>query len=136
VLRIACVVCVVVLVVGGCGGGGHSLSRVRTTLPRALAQQWAAQADRIAAAASAGQGCQAKALAGSLRDEVLQAGSQVPSRLSAPLLAGVNSLADRIVCSPPPQTVTTTPAKPPKKPPHDHHDHGHHGQGGDNGNQG
>jgi hypothetical protein len=135
VLRIVCVVCLVALVAGGCGGGGHSASRVRATLPRALAQKWAGEADAIAAAAATGQSCRAKALAGSLRDEVIQAGAQVPTRLNAALLDGVNSLADRIVCTPPPQTVTAPPAKPPKKhPPHDHHDH--HGHGGDNGDQG
>ena len=61
--------------------------------------------------------------------------SRVPARLRSPLLAGVNALADRIVCRVPPQTVTVTPQKPPKhegppKPPHKH-DH-HHDPGGDN----
>jgi hypothetical protein len=75
-------------------------------------------------------------LAGSLRDQVIAKESQVPSRLRSPLLAGVNALADRIVCEPPPQTVTAPPPKKPPPPkPHDDHHGKHHrhgdGQGGD-----
>jgi hypothetical protein len=106
-------------------------------VPRALAQAWADQASAIAAAAATGDNCHARALAASLRDDVIHAGSKVPPRLRTPLLDGVNSLADRIVCTPPPQTVTR-PASPKKPPAHDHHGHhhDHHGHGHDNGDEG
>jgi hypothetical protein len=110
-----------------------------------LAQQWAEQASAIAAAADAGQSCRAHELAASLRAEVIQAGGKVPARLRTPLLDGVNSLADRIVCTPTPATVTM-PAPPPtpKHPPHprhppphhDHHGHGHGHHGDGQGDQG
>jgi hypothetical protein len=105
-------------------------------LPGTLARTWATQADQVATEAAAGLNCEAQALAASLRNEVIQAGGKVPLRLRNSLLDGVNSLADRIVCTPPPVTVTTAPPKPkpPPKPPH-HHDH-HHGHGGDQGSQG
>jgi hypothetical protein len=80
-------------------------------------------------------------LAASLRDDVIAKEAAVPSRLRSPLLAGVNALADRIVCEVPPQTVTVpakNPPEPPKpkhpkpKPPHEHDHHGTgDGKGGD-----
>lgn len=101
-------------------------------MPRALASEWEARASAIADAAAAGDDCHALQLAASLRDDVIAKESQVPVRLQSPLLAGVNALADRIVCRVPPQTVTVPPKKPLEhpKPPHKH-DH-HHGPGGDN----
>ena len=119
------------VVAAGCGGTSQSRHSSQRGVPRALAQQWETEASAVAAAASAGNDCQARQLAGSLRDHVVAAERQVPLRLRAPLLAGVNSLAARITCTPP------APAPPPK-PPHDkkHEDHhGHHGHGGD-GNDG
>jgi hypothetical protein len=102
-------------------------------VPRALASEWEARASAIANAAAAGDDCHALQLAASLRDDVIAKESQLPARLQAPLLAGVNALADRIVCQEPPQTVTVAPTKPkppkPPEPPHKH-DH-HHGPGGD-----
>lgn len=106
-------------------------------LPQALAGTWATQASTIATAAASGNGCRARRLAGSLRTEVISAGGRVPARLREPLLASVNSLANRITCTPP-QTVG--PAPPPKgspkpgpKPrkPHEHRGHGHGGHEGD-----
>jgi len=134
VSKISCVICGVALL-AGCGGSELAHSAGSPKLPRRLARTWATQADLVASAAAAGQGCRAKALAGTLRDEVIHAGDKVPLRLRSPLLDGVNSLADRIVCTPPPQTVTTL-QKPPHTPPHKQHDHGHHGHGGDQGDQG
>lgn len=101
-------------------------------VPRALASEWESRAVAVADAAAAGDNCQALHLAVALRDEVVAKETQVPSRLRSPLLAGVNALADRIVCHPPPQTVTGPPAKPPKHKPHDdHHGKGHkHGEDG------
>ena len=138
-LRIVSLAALLVLVAAGCGGAAQSHGSTRQGIPPALAREWGARASAIATAAAAGQGCRAKALADSLRDDVIQASGKVPSRLSTPLLDGVNSLADRLVCTPPPPTVSTQPA-PQKEPPpksHGHHgDHGHHGHGHDKGDEG
>jgi hypothetical protein len=138
VLRIACVACLAALVAGGCGGGGPSRGQVPAKLPPGLAGTWATEAEAIATADAAGQSCRARALAVSLHNEVTQARGRVPSRLRSPLLGGVKSLADRIVCTPAPPAPVTRPA-PPHKPPekHPHHDHHkHQGDGGDQGKQG
>lgn len=131
VLRILLAVSLLALLVAGCGGSSRSTRTGAREVPRALASQWEARASAVAAAAAAGDDCHALQLAASLRDDVIAKESQVPARLQSPLLAGVNALADRIVCQVPPQTVTVPPKKPPQhpKPPHKH-DH-HHGPGGD-----
>jgi hypothetical protein len=138
VLRILSAALVAGLVVSGCGGGSRPEPSTARGVPRQLASEWSARASAIADAASAGDGCRALQLASSLRDEVIADESRVPSRLRSPLLASVNSLADRIVCQVPPQTVTVPqqapPPKPhPKPPPKPHHEHKHHD---DQGNQG
>ncbi|HEU5476518.1 MAG TPA: hypothetical protein VFU64_01665 [Gaiellaceae bacterium] len=138
VLRNVSAVAVVALVAAGCGGASRPHETSAGGVPRALAHAWEAQASAIAAAAATGDGCRAHALATALRTDVIHAGSRVPSRLRMPLLDGVNSLADRIVCTPPPQTVTR-PASPkkPKPPAHDDHGHhDHHGHGHDKGDKG
>jgi hypothetical protein len=135
VLRILLAVLLLALFAAGCGGSSRSARTGAREVPRALASEWEARASAVADAAAAGDDCHALQLAASLRDDVIAKESQVPARLKSPLLAGVNALADRIVCQVPPQTVTVPPTKPPKhesppKPPHKH-DH-HHGPGGDN----
>jgi hypothetical protein len=100
-----------------------------------LAQRWAGQASEIAALARAGNSCNAQQAANALRDEIVAKQAELPVRLSSPLLAGVNALADRLVCQPPPETVTVSP-QPHEKPapkPHDKHDHHKHGEGGGDG---
>jgi hypothetical protein len=131
VLRIISAVALVVLLAAGCGGSARS-QRASPHLPRALAQQWAREASTIADVAAAGDSCRASQLAASLRDDVIAAQGEVPARLQAPLVAGVNALADRIKCTPP---TTKTHPPPPKHPPHDHHKHDHHANGGDQGGQ-
>lgn len=122
----------------GCGGA-HRTPRTKTalTLPRSLAQAWAPRADAIGAVASAGQGCQAQALADSLREDVVNADARVPTALRVTLLRSVNALADRIRCTSPTTTATAPPATLPQ-PPHKHRltppEHGH--QGSDTQNQG
>lgn len=141
-LRIVSAVGLVALLVAGCGGSSRSADRTTVHgVPRALASEWESRAVAVADAAAAGDDCRALQLAGSLRDQVIAKESQVPSRLRSPLLAGVNALADRIVCEVPPQTVTVpakNPPEPPKpkhpkpKPPHEHDHHGTgDGKGGD-----
>jgi hypothetical protein len=128
VLRIIPAATVVALLVAGCGGSSRPDRSATRGVPRTLASEWANQASAVASAAAAGHDCQAAQLAATLRTDVIEKESRVPARLQPALLAGVNALADRIVCKAPPQTVTVTPSKPPKPPDkHDRHDHHKHG---------
>jgi hypothetical protein len=131
VLRIvSAAAALVVLVAAGCGGSARPDPSATAGVPRALAGEWAAQASQVAQAAAAGDGCHASQLAAALRDQVIAEESKVPTRLRSPLLAGVNALADRIVCLPQTVTVGPKPKEPPKKPPpppkKHHDDHKHH----------
>lgn len=130
VLRILLAASLFMLLAVGCGASSRGPNRAAGGVPRALAAEWESRASAVAAAAAAGDDCRALQLAASLRNDVIAKRSQVPSRLQSPLLAGVNALANRIVCQVPPQTVTVPPKEPPKhpKPPHKHD---HHGPGGD-----
>ena len=114
---------VTLLTVAGCGGAQHAATPEPPKLPRALAQSWAQQADAIAVALDAGDGCTAQRQAVALRFQVAQAvnAHQVPSRYLAPLVAAANDLVGRVACTPAP--VVTTHGKSGK--------HGKHG--GDNG---
>jgi len=105
-------------------------------VPRTLASEWANQASAVASAAAAGHDCQAAQLAATLRTDVIEKESRVPARLQPALLAGVNALADRIVCKAPAETVTVPPSKPPPKPPDKHHQHDHNKPGDKQGNDG
>ena len=132
VLRFLPAVSLLALLVAGCGGSPRAAPTGAREVPRALASAWEARASAVADAAAAGDACHALQLAASLRDDVIAKESQVPARLRSPLLAGVNALADRIVCQVSPQTVTV-PAKEPAKHPKPPHKHDrHHGPGGDN----
>ena len=139
VSRILSAAALVVLVAAGCGGAAQSHDSTRHGIPQTLARDWEGQASAIAAAAAAGNDCHALQLANALRADVTRARGRVPLRLRSPLVNGVNSLADRLVCTPPPPTVSTQTA-PHKEPPpksHGHHgDHGHHGHGHDKGDEG
>ena len=124
--RRALVLAVTVLAAAGCGGARHAATPEPPGLPRALAQSWAQQADAIAGAIDAGDGCTAQRQAVALRSQVAQAvnAHQVPRRYLAPLVATANDLAGRIACTPAP--VVTTHGQSDK--------HGKHG--GDNGGGG
>jgi hypothetical protein len=126
------VAALLMVVAAGCGGSSRSQEAAIHQIPRALAQDWEGQASEIAAVAGRGDSCRALQLASSLRNEIDASRAKLPRRLRAPLLSGVNSLADRITCSPP---VTTVPKKPPKPPHEGHGHHGHpgHGHGGGDG---
>ena len=120
VLRILSGAALLVVVVAGCGGAAPQGSASQR-LPRALAQDWEAQASAIASAADAGNDCRAMRLAASLRTDVAASRHKLPLRLRSPLLTGVNHLAARIsTCT----RIVTEPVqpKPPKgpkpKPPH------------------
>lgn len=148
VLRVgslACLGALSLLLAAGCAGGSQPPRHGdASSLRPALARRWEAAAQAVASAAAAGDGCRAKRLAGSLRDDVIASQSKIPGRLRSPLLSAVNTLANRISCMPPEQTVTipvtTGPPKhghgPPKHghgPGHGpgHGGHGGHGGGGD-----
>ena len=95
VLRILSGAALLVVVVAGCGGAAPQGSASQR-LPRALAQDWEAQASAIATAADAGNDCRAMRLAASLSAEVAASRHKLPLRLRSPLLTGVNDLAARI----------------------------------------
>jgi hypothetical protein len=128
VLRVLAAVAFVVLVAAGCGGSAGLDRSAARGVPRVLASEWARQASAVAGAAAAGDSCRAAQLAAALRTDVIAQKSRVPARLRPPLLSGVNALADRIVCRPPPTTMPEkNPPKPHEPPKHDHHDHHKHG---------
>ena len=98
----------------GCGSQATTKPTVvRPHLPRALAQDWARQADAVAAA---------RAVA--LRTAVLEHEGRVGHRFQEPLTSAVNGLAERITYTPP---APPTPPEP-QPPGHGHgKDHGKHG---------
>jgi hypothetical protein len=118
VYRVACAACLASLALAGCGAAASSSTQTAPRLRHALAQRWEDQANAIAAAAAAGNACRAQQLASSLRDDVIAHAHRIPRKLSGPLLAGVNALADRITCIPPTDTVTTVATVPPGPHPH------------------
>jgi hypothetical protein len=135
VLRILSAVACLAVVTAGCGGAAQPQKLAVHGVPQALASDWERRASAIASAAAAGNNCNAQQLANALRSDVIKREHKLPLRLRAPLLTGVNSLAERIRCV---VTVPTPPQKPPKpppKPPHEHHGHGpgHDHGGGDGG---
>jgi hypothetical protein len=118
-------VAVAALALAGCGGGTDSSPPKPPRLPRALAQSWARQADAVASALAAGDGCTAQQLAGELRTQVADAAGRAPRRLLAALTVAVDDLPNRITCTPPAPPKHEKP-KPPKHEPHHEpkHDHG------------
>jgi hypothetical protein len=110
-----------VLALAGCGGTAHhAAAPQQPKLPRALAQSWKQQADAVATALAAGNGCTAQRLSTALRASVIAAvnARRVPRRFLDPLTSGVNELASQITCTPPPA---------PAPAPHGHK--GKHGKG-------
>ena len=128
-------VLVLVLLAAGCGSTAKETPPREPHLPRALAQSWARQADAVAASIASNDGCSAQTEVAALQQSVIAAVNEhrVPQRFREPLSSGVNDLADRITCTPPP-AATPTPAPTPhpkheKKP--KHHEHGKHKGKGD-----
>jgi hypothetical protein len=110
-----------VLALAGCGGTAkHSAPPQQPKLPRVLAQSWKRQADSVASALAAGDGCMALRLSTALRGSVIAAvnARRVPRRFLDPLTSGVNELASQITCTPPPAPA-----------PSDHGHKGKHGKG-------
>jgi hypothetical protein len=121
----------VALLAAGCGGGGTPKPQA-PKLPRALAQAWSRDAQAVAAALAAGDACGARARAVELRTAVITAvnARRVPQDFLEPLTSAVNSLPERIVCTPPaPAEPATTPAPAEPKPKHEKPEHPPHGHG-------
>jgi hypothetical protein len=85
---------VVALVAAGCGAAAGP------RIPRALASDWRARADEIAAALAAHDACRAHRSAVRLQQEVIAAINRgtLPPRFQEPLLGAVNDLAARAGC--------------------------------------
>ncbi len=122
-LRVCSVAFLVALLAAGCGGSPRS-HRAPPKLPAALAQKWAHEADDVALAAQAGDGCRAQQLARSLAADVDANSARIPSRFQTVLLTAVTMLSDRIQC-------VQGPPKPPKGPKKPKKKHGPPGPGGD-----
>jgi hypothetical protein len=130
---IAVITILVALGVAACGGARHAAPpKPVPKLPRALAQSWAQQADDIAAAVDAGDGCTAHRRAITLRAQIVGAvnAHQVPRRYLEPLVSTANDLAGRITCAPPAPAPVAPPVDKHGKHGKDHK-HGKHGDGGD-----
>jgi hypothetical protein len=118
------------LLLAGCGGSASPPEVRQPHLPHALATSWRAQADAVAAALAAGDGCTARTRADTLRSSVIGAlnAHRVSPRFQETLTGAVNDLASRISCTPPAPAPTPKPHGHPKKP-HPPHGHGHgHGR--------
>jgi hypothetical protein len=119
------------LVLAGCGAQAQETAPREPQLPRALARSWAQQADAVAAALEAGDGCTARMRAQALQERVIDAVNErrVPARFQEQLTSSVNDLAGRITCTPAPPTIVEEPEPdPPEKhkphPPKKAHGHG------------
>jgi hypothetical protein len=117
------------LLLAGCGGSATPQVK-QPRLPRALASSWRAQADAVAAALAAGDGCTARARATALQSSVVAAvnAHRVSPRFQETLTGAVNDLAARAVCTPAPAPQPHGHPHPHPKP-HPPHGHGHgHGK--------
>jgi hypothetical protein len=103
-VRRAAAAAALVAVLAGCGSERQRSAPKPPRLPRALARTWAQEAQAVAAALAASDGCRALSLATQLRSQVTAAvnAHHVPSRFQEPLSSGVNDLASRITCAPAP----------------------------------
>jgi hypothetical protein len=115
-MKAVAVAAVTVVLLAGCGSS-HSSTPRRPTMPRALAQSLRAQADNVAAALAAGDGCLAQQRAVALQTSVIRAVNdrRLAPRFQETLVGSVNDLVSRITCVPPP----------PPPPAHGHHHEKH-----------
>jgi hypothetical protein len=122
---------VAVLLLAGCGGAHRTEPRV-PKLPHALASAWRAQANGVAAALDAGDGCLAQQRAVALRASVIDAVQtrRLRPRFQETLVGAVNELATRITCVPPPAPAPPAPPTPHEGHGDDHPEHGNHGKHG------
>jgi hypothetical protein len=90
------------LLLAGCGGGDHTAPPPKPPrIPAGVAQQLAAEADRVAALTPGT--CEARDAAARFRADVIASIGRVPPRYQEPLMSAANSLAERLAtCAPPP----------------------------------
>jgi hypothetical protein len=89
-----------VLALAGCGASEEPPAPPRPTLPVNVADNLAAQSDKVESALLAGDSCAALAEAEKLQDETIAAinNGGVPAAFEEQLTATVNDLAGRIEC--------------------------------------
>jgi hypothetical protein len=91
-----------VLLLAGCGGGDHAAPPPKPPrIPAGIAQQLAAEADRVAALTPGT--CEARDAAARFRGHVIASIGRIPSRYQEPLMSAANSLADRLAACVEPQ---------------------------------
>ena len=90
----------VVTVLAGCGSQ-HEAAPKQPLLPHALATAWRHDADGVAAALAAGDGCLAQQRVTALQNSVIAAvnARRLGPRFQEPLVGAVNDLASRIRCA-------------------------------------
>jgi len=90
------------LLLAGCGGGDHTAPPPKPPrIPAGVAQQLAAQADRVATLTPGT--CEARDAAARFRGQVIASIGRIPPRYQEPLMSAANSLADRLAtCVAPP----------------------------------
>jgi hypothetical protein len=92
------------LVLAGCGGGEHAAPAPKPPrIPAAVAQQLAAEADRVSALTPGT--CEARDAAARFRLDVVASIGRVPPRYREPLMSAANALAERLATCVEPQPV-------------------------------
>jgi hypothetical protein len=92
-------------VLAGCGGSGDRAAPPPKPprIPAGVAQQLAAEADRVATLTPGT--CEARDAAARFRTHVIASIGRVPARYQEPLMSAANSLADRLSACVAPQPV-------------------------------
>jgi hypothetical protein len=92
------------LLLAGCGGGDHPAPPPKPPrIPAGVAQQLAAEADRVATLTPGT--CEARDAAARFRAHVIAAIGRIPPRYQEPLMSAANSLADRLAACAEPRPV-------------------------------
>ena len=92
------------LLLTGGGGGDHAAPPPRPPrIPAGVAQQLAAEADRVATLTPGT--CEARDAAARFRAHVIASIGRIPPRYQEPLMSAANSLADRLAACVEPQPV-------------------------------
>jgi hypothetical protein len=92
------------LLLAGCGGGDHTAPPPKPPrIPASVAQQLAAEADRVATLTPGT--CEARDAAARFRARVIASIGRIPPRYQEPLMSAANSLADRLAACAEPQPV-------------------------------
>jgi hypothetical protein len=114
----------------GCGAGDHAAPPPKPPrIPAGVAQQLAAEADRVATLTPGT--CEARDAAVRFRGRVIASIGRIPSRYQEPLMSAANSLADRLAACVEPQPVEPEHGNGKKhgRKKHDHHEDDDQGNG-------